>query len=224
MLFPIAVLLGVDFANSKITSIGVRAFEGCNQLEYINFDVSNLEACGRLAFYGCSSLKELNFGDSKLENIEQMTFGYCEELELILPNTISSVYKDTGSITRQVFYNVPVVNFPNGINESLKIPVDLWGANEIIVNGEAAEIATINFTLSGTAYEAYEGESWLVWYERNAEQDSVKNNLKLLYESSASAISGLIQHNGDPYVIMYNSKGEKVKWSDLIAEDAYDIY
>lgn len=82
-----AIEIGKD-----ITSVGVHAFFGAMNCEYVTFETgSKLTSVGGSAFYYLSSLKEIMLPEA-VRTIGNAAFGYCGQLEKIyLPDYVSSI-------------------------------------------------------------------------------------------------------------------------------------
>lgn len=84
------------------------------------------------------------------------------------------------------------------------------------------ETTMIDFNIGGDAFQAYEGESWISWYERSKDLAlyyDVVNMLRMCYF-------------GDPLGMIYysiigggliNSNGVQQYWSDEILSEDYDF-
>ena len=81
----------------SITSIGEKAFNGCESLTSVTFgENSQLTSIGENAFNGCESLTSVTFGkNSQLSSIGPGAFNYCYSLESItIPESVTSIGSD----------------------------------------------------------------------------------------------------------------------------------
>ena len=86
-------LTSVTFGeNSKLTSIGERAFSYCESLTSIVIP-NSVTSIGEEAFFNCNSLTSVTFGEnSKLTSIGEYAFGNCSSLtSIIIPNSVTSI-------------------------------------------------------------------------------------------------------------------------------------
>ena len=79
----------IDLSETKITAIGVSAFENCTELSEIKLPES-LKAINSRAFYGCEKLTEFIL-PSALENIGTYAFSYCSFKQFIIPDRVTRI-------------------------------------------------------------------------------------------------------------------------------------
>lgn len=73
----------------QLTSIGVRAFEGCEEIKAL--DLSSVKTIRENAFFGCASLETVTFGES-LQDLGINAFYGCSALKSIaLPDSLTSL-------------------------------------------------------------------------------------------------------------------------------------
>lgn len=77
----------------SIESIGIRAFEGCENLAEVRFS-TQLKSMGEFAFAGCHALKSIELPD-QLTSIGNNAFANCQGLASVyLPDTLEKIPED----------------------------------------------------------------------------------------------------------------------------------
>ena len=75
---------------NSVTTIGSRAFWGCDSITNINIP-NSVTTIGGNAFYGCESLTSINIPNS-VTTIESGAFGVCKSLTYInIPNSVTTI-------------------------------------------------------------------------------------------------------------------------------------
>ena len=140
---PQAVYAGEGTTNSKVTSIGKSAFEGCADLTSITLP-STLESIGEGAFYGCSGLTYVKIPNgvtkicsgafscctnlncviisNSVTDIESYAFDYCPNLNCIIseseqPAPFNNTVFDTHDDSYDV-YSMATVVIPDGARDT----------------------------------------------------------------------------------------------------------
>ncbi|MBO4245781.1 MAG: leucine-rich repeat protein [Bacilli bacterium] len=73
-----------------ITSISVRAFDGCSNLKKITLS-NNITIIDRAAFYNCKNLTEITLPEG-LKAIGYNAFGYCKRLKkIVIPSSVEEI-------------------------------------------------------------------------------------------------------------------------------------
>lgn len=94
-------LESIDLSRTKISSIGISAFEGCVKLSEIKFPTSLLKI-DRRAFYDCAALLNVHLPQNLL-TIEGEAFFNCSSLKMItIPSKLNLLASDSVR-----FYNMP---------------------------------------------------------------------------------------------------------------------
>ena len=79
---------------------------------------------------------ETVYAPRDVKNLEQCSLGYLRgDVTINLSNKLESINDDI----RYSCNGKYILNFPNGKNDSLNIPLNKWGAEKIIVNGNEVE-------------------------------------------------------------------------------------
>ena len=95
---------------NSVTSIGDRAFSGCDTLTCINIPDS-VTSIGESAFYECSSLTSINIPDS-VTSIGDKAFYECHSLTSInIPDSVTSI----GDFAFYKCFSLTNINIPNGM-------------------------------------------------------------------------------------------------------------
>lgn len=119
------------------TELGYGAFQYNWKTKVVEFPES-LTRIGDKCFYGCDSLESVTLPEG-VTTIGSEAFAECYELKSVsLPSTLVEVGSDAFFIDG-VSEVKKTIDFPNGINDSLTIPEDLWGADAITIKGEPYE-------------------------------------------------------------------------------------
>lgn len=104
-------ITSVTMPNS-IISIGLSAFEDCEQMKHISLS-SSLESIGVHAFHNCKSLTNIYLPDS-LKSISGGAFSECESLtEIVVPECVTTI---SAGIFRRC-NNLMAVGLPSGITD-----------------------------------------------------------------------------------------------------------
>jgi len=128
-------------SGSKLTYIGVRAFEYNESVEKIDFsNCSQLTDIKKFAFYGCTSLEEVIFSES-LQKIEESAFQGCISItEITLTEGLISIgsaaFADSLSLSTVVIEanNIVCLN-STGIFKGCKISNIVFSKNTVVPSG-----------------------------------------------------------------------------------------
>lgn len=136
--FPVTGIGAGAFKNSAVeeivlpdcvTDIGARAFEGCKDLQKINFPAL-ISSIGTGAFKGCIALERVELAGTQIIRIEDQVFSEVHALERItLPDELEA-------IGAEAFYNCPLLvhlNLPGGLKELGRGALGLTGIQEISI-------------------------------------------------------------------------------------------
>jgi len=144
--------------NDKVTTIGVRTFDGCTNLKKI--DTLNVTTVGNYAFNGCTSLEEAIFTNvedipayvcsscyslknvkiPKAKSIGSASFSDCYSLnQIILPESLESIYSSGYYDSYKSFYNC--CNLVEIINKS-QLTITKGSSNNGLVASNAVSVIT----------------------------------------------------------------------------------
>lgn len=95
---------------NSITRIGINAFNDCDNLSYLNIP-NSVTTIGSSAFWGCNKLETVDIG-SNVTDIGSEAFAYCKSLtSVIIPEGVASINKSTFSGCK----SLTSVTIPNSV-------------------------------------------------------------------------------------------------------------
>lgn len=224
------LLSAVDLSESRVETIGERAFYGCSNLKKLTFAEGAdgyLESIGAYSFYKCSALESLRIPDS-VTNIGTRAFGKCESLKsLTLGNGIEEIkeYAFYGCTSLQ---NIAIPDSVKTIGayafykcaaaETLTLGNNLEKIEKYAFSGlEKIKVLVIPQSVKSIGSCAFRNCKALTSVVLNAEIDSLDSNV--FYGCKQMTFYSERASSSENWNLRWNSSYRPVVWNCSLSED-----